>query len=584
MFFLESALKENKKDNINNLFGFMDGYIEKTYGTMNDLNEFFSLILHFVTKMSILIPDQCQIMNNWNCLNIILYFILCYVFILMKNYILIKPLRLFRYKSNNSLSIKTNPSFSYIHLKKTIISIILSLMMSYCHKFAEPHQNDFVQIPMSLGVFSPICMNSICIIRGSGTGCESENISQGRSFLNVNILISHCSFSRSLSCSGDGGVILVEGGFFQMNIENVMFYNCFCTSDGGAIYYDSDNSFLKRICVNRCSCGTSNNYHFAYLRASQVNQGDYLSISSCSHTTHGSYSFLLSSGYQRVENSNSSMNCARFISGIGIGSPYLSTSSYCTFSNNKVSHNCCISFYSTFGTITMSYANIIHNNSPLGSGVILYDETESTKMIYCIYHNNQNYLFYGYEGYLEVSHSFIDHLLSSFSGGFYIVSTTNNSFRNENTYQIQFFNSLYCNTDMKLFEKTPVKTVMKSLINTVNETPTTTVIESPVNSMKITPINTTKVTPNYTLKATSKNTVKETQINTVKESPINTLKATPKNTVKETPIKTVKETVKVTHFETLPRTFDEINCSIQMVIKREINIIYSFIHLSYLQL
>ena len=185
------------------------------------------------------------------------------------------------------------------------------------------------------------------------------------------------------------------------------------------------------ICANSCSASEK---HFAYLSASQVNQVEYLSVSNCSHTTSGYYSIRLQSGNQKVDNTNSSMNNAIQVSGIGISSPSSFTSSHCTFSNNKVSFSKYIFFYSTSGTISMSYANIVHNNSPIIYGVVYVQGAGSRKMMYCIFKNNQNTLFCVWEGSLEVSHSFIEH-----SGSFSTrtaVPTSNNSFTNTITYQL----------------------------------------------------------------------------------------------------------------------------------------------------
>ncbi|OGO84712.1 MAG: hypothetical protein A2Y24_01980 [Clostridiales bacterium GWE2_32_10] len=102
-----------------------------------------------------------------------------------------------------------------------------------------------------------------------------------------------------------------------MNVNYTMFYNCIA-NNGGAIWYNSLNSFLRKICANRCSCGAKNYAHFAILYASQENQMEYLSVSYCSHTTFGKYTIYIESGNQRVYNTNSSMNKALELSGIGI--------------------------------------------------------------------------------------------------------------------------------------------------------------------------------------------------------------------------------------------------------------------------
>ena len=294
------------------------------------------------------------------------------------------------------------------------------------------------------------------IIWDAGVGCESESIDQGRSYVDKNINISLCFFSRYSSYSGSGGVIYVFGVSYSMNVNNSMFYNCLA-NNGGAIYFESTNACLRMICSNSCSASWS---HFSYLVASQLNQLEYLSVSNCSHSTSGYYSIRLYTGNQIVDNTNSSMNNALQTSGIYISSPSSLSSSHCTFSNNKVSHSICIEFSSTSGTISMSYANYVHNNSPF-NGVVFVNGAGLRMMMYSIFNNNQNSLFCVWEGSLEVSHSFIDHS-GSFSTSTAVLTSNNNSFTNRITYQLQFFNSLHCYADIPLIDTTPLITIPRT--------------------------------------------------------------------------------------------------------------------------
>jgi len=313
-------------------------------------------------------------------------------------------------------------------------------------------------------------LNDNEIICNVGLGCESESIGQGRSYVDKNINISNCFFSRYSSYSGNGGVIYVSASSCSMNVNYSIFYNCVCSNHGGAIFFYSSSSYLRMICANRCSCGTSSGCHFAYFVASQVNQVEYLSVSNCSHITSGWYSIILESGDQRVDNTNSSMNNAYVYSGIGISSPSSFTSSHCTFSNNNVSHSICIEFYSTSGTISMSYDNIVHNNCPTSNfGVVEVSGEGSRKMMFCIFKNNQDTLFCVNQGSLEVSHSFIDHS-GSFSTSTAVSTSNNNSFTNMITYQLQFFNSIHCNADIPLIQRSLEETLRETLKETVGRT------------------------------------------------------------------------------------------------------------------
>ena len=216
------------------------------------------------------------------------------------------------------------------------------------------------------------------IIYDTGFGCK--RIDQGRSYVDEDINISFCFFSRSVMYSGFGGVIYFSyGSSYSMNVKYSMFFNGVCSQHGGAIHFYSHKSCLRMICANSCSASFA--YHLAYLSASQVNHVEYLSVSNCSHDTTGDFSLFLFNGDQRVDNSNSSMNNACSNSGIRVFESSSFKSSHNTFSNNKVSSYICICFYSTSGTISMSYDNIAYNNSPPNGVVTVYGEG-SIQMMY----------------------------------------------------------------------------------------------------------------------------------------------------------------------------------------------------------
>ena len=119
----------------------------------------------------------------------------------------------------------------------------------------------------------------------------------------------------------------------------------------------------------------------------------------------------------------------------------------------------------------MSYANIVHNNSPSQyNGVVYVTGAGSRKMMYCIFKNNQNTLFCVWEGSLEVSHSFIDHSASSFSTRTAVSTSNNNSFNNTITYQLQFFNDLHCNADIPLIQRSLEETLKETQRETVRRT------------------------------------------------------------------------------------------------------------------
>jgi len=395
------------------------------------------------------------------------------------------------------------------------------------------------------------------IILGTDLGCENEITGQGRSYLDENINISNCFFSRSSEYSGDGGVIYVNSGFYSMNISYSMFYNCFCSLKGGAIFFSSSNSYLRMICAN--SCLASSYYHFSHLKASFVNHLEYLSLSNCSHSSCW-YSVDLDSGNQKVENTNSSMNNALWASGIAFQYTSSSMCSFCTFSNNEVSYGICIYLYSTSGTISISYANIVENNSP-SLGVVFVDGGGSRKMMNCIFQNNQNYLLCVATGSLEVSHSFIGHSIFSFSFSKSVSCSQNNSFSYQKTYQIQFFKSIFCNAQFPVPVPSPVSTVLAI------QTPNKTHDDTPMRSFEITIVKTNI----ETLRMTFERTVNSTII----ETPINTHDQTLMNTQEKSPINTLEETLRISPERTIHRSYAECDFSHQMTKKSKINVIFS---------
>jgi len=415
-------------------------------------------------------------------------------------------------------------------MKLRIIFVLLFHFFKHSEKFFEGKQHisqirhvaQYLGNPKnsSIGHLISLWLNDNDNTRGVGLGCVSESIDQGRSYYLRNINISYCFFTRYLTFSGNGGVICVNTGSFSMNINYSMFHNCVCSNEGGAILFNSVVSCIRMICANSCSAFY---FAFAQLRASQDNHVEYLSVSNCSHATSGYYTIYLGAGNERVDLTNSSMNYAKDVSGLFIYYPTSFTSSHCTFSNNKVSDSRCIYFSSGSETITMSYANIAHNNSP-SLGVVYVDGTGSKKMMYCIFHDNQNYLFCVYKGSLELSHSFIDHLSSSFSQALAVSTANNNSLINRMTFLLHFFNSHHCNADMPLIDTKPVITLENSPIRSLEKT------FSRINE----------------------------------------------ETLRITYERTIDQTIRRTQKENIPRTYSEFKCSNQIANKREISFIFAF--------
>ena len=293
-------------------------------------------------------------------------------------------------------------------------------------------------------------LNLVCL--------EGSTLNQARLHFEIDFNINLCEFFRSTSYSGEGGVIYVNGGSYFMNISNSLFFNCMSNNNGGAIYFSSSNSLIQKTCASKCSCQTADNFYgqFGFITATINNHVEYLSLSYCSHLTTGEAPIRVDKGNQRLDNINSSLNNAYQISGYGVWGPTTFSSLFCTFSNNKVADGFCLFLNSNSGTI--SYANIVHNNSPT-KGVI-YSESGSPKLYNCIFDMNQNTLFCVLSGGLEVSHSFIS-LTGALSVSIAISIANNNSLSKRQTYYLQFYNSAYCNTDIPL----------RTIEGTIGETP-----------------------------------------------------------------------------------------------------------------
>jgi len=144
-----------------------------------------------------------------------------------------------------------------------------------------------------------------------GLECVNENVHIGRPYIQRDITISSCFFSRNLVNSGDGGIIYVSGGLYNLTVSMSMYFSCECSGYGGAVYFNSSNEYFTMVCANRCSCWDQYNGHFAFLRTSLVNQLDYQSISYCSENTKGHYSIYLFNGDHQLNYMNSSFNIAQ---------------------------------------------------------------------------------------------------------------------------------------------------------------------------------------------------------------------------------------------------------------------------------
>jgi len=342
---------------------------------------------------------------------------------------------------------------SSFYIKQNELKQHLNLINESIIYRMEPNQR--------IGSFLWYCFN---MISGVSFNCPNENIDHGRSYVNENISISNCYFSRVSQLSGSGGVIFVtDEGFprsksYTLSISYSMFFNCSCSGSGGSIYFYSLKSEIIMICANRCSCNYGYVGLFAYFGVSLNNTVEYLSVSKSVLVDGANCPIYLNYGYQRIQNINSSMNNANGFSGIGVIDPLSFLGTHCTFSNNFASKYSCIGF--SFGPGIMLYSIIVHNNSPSAYYGIVNQQNGLYKMYYCIFDMNQGTLFTLEFGSLEVSHCFIFHT-GPINSKKPVSSDINNSYSKQITYQLYFFSSHHCNADIPFskstFENYPVK-------------------------------------------------------------------------------------------------------------------------------
>jgi len=290
------------------------------------------------------------------------------------------------------------------------------------------------------------------------SGCNEQISIDFPLFSNVNVEVSYCSFMRLSELTGDGGIIFINDDVHNMIISYSMFDMCTCSRYGGAIYFKSMRSELRKICASRCFALGS--HLFAMISTTQTGIIESLSLTKCSQTTEGSNSIALSYGNQRFDDSNSSLNLAASVSGLYVYSPSSFSSSRCTFSNNYVSSYVCIKLYQYSGTFF--YIIVVSNNSP-SHGIFTMQGNSAYQIKYGILYNNQGTLFSADSGTISLFHSYIQHS-GLFSSSTIVSTSANNSFQLYPTYQYQYFLSGICHADnpISLEEPTPVQTIYRS--------------------------------------------------------------------------------------------------------------------------
>jgi len=300
--------------------------------------------------------------------------------------------------------------------------------------------------------------------------CVNEVVTQGRSYLDSNISIQDCFFSRTVGYNAYGGVIMVTQNSLVLSISNVVFYNCEVSNSnyGGAIYFSSLNSNLKMVCAYRCK---GYYYHFALLETLENNNVEYLSMSLCCYSKSTFYSIALVNGYQKFDNSNCSFNYAAECSGLSIFQQKSLSSSFCNMYSNDVSGFICMHLFCNPGSL--SRANIIRNSSPSKGVVYGTGNTGTFTLNECIFSSNQNTLFFVLsDRTLIISNCNINHAYLLNSGN---IQTSGSSLTSTNSFKFEFYSTKYClaenpyvgfkHTSQSIYtKKTPVQVIFLCLL------------------------------------------------------------------------------------------------------------------------
>ena len=359
--------------------------------------------------------------------------------------------------------------------------------------------------------------------------CVNQNIQQGRSYLSCNIIANNCYFSRTLIYDGVGGIILVEEDGFSMTITLCVFYNCRCTSEGGAIVFGSSNSNIKNVCASLCFA--QEYYHFGNFECANKNDIEFLTISKCSTSTLGNSVLLLSSGNQKITTSNFSLNQALTESALVVSLPTSFQSSHCTFSNNKVSGSTCIRLVKNTGSIL--FANFVHNNSPSQGNIYVFSNGKYS-LNFCVFDFNTGTLFCVHTGELTVLNSFISHSGTLKSGT--VTTSSNNSLIRRATYIHQHFMSRFCNAENPNIK--PIATVSSTKMRTRSPTQVRTRSPTQVRTRSPTQVRTRSPTQIQTRSPTQIQTRSPTQIQTRSPTQIQTMSPTHIQTRSPTQVQT----------------------------------------------
>ena len=375
--------------------------------------------------------------------------------------------------------------------------------------------------------------------------------------------IDGCSFIRLSMYIGYGGVIYYDGvSTTRMQIVSSMFYNCSVNNVGGAIYYNGGDSYLVKVCVRGCFAQRYGHFGYLYaLAGTKDNNLLFVSMVDCTYkSTTSDYGIRICKGYQKLMNSNLSMNIANMGSSLFFDSPTKIDSAYSTISNNY--HSKDGGLIITGGSLysNISYTNVVGNSCPSTAATI--QSKGSTVFIVCsIFFENQGILLKG-DGSLVVCDSFISHSSTlSISN----VETTNCSSGLMASYFLTHYMTYHCPTYFP--PSTPVKTFNPTVSATISMTLALTPELTLSNTLPMTMVPTQIPTISYTFAETFKETLEMTpeitSYPTISYSLNPTISDTLNPTISDTLNPTISDTLYPTISDTLnPTISDTLNPTI----------------------
>ena len=252
----------------------------------------------------------------------------------------------------------------------------------------------------------------------------------------------HC-FYNFFRPNSNGCIYISTSNKVLLLIEYSSFLNCYSTTPGSGIFYSSNlgECIIKNICGNNCtSIGTSLDEGGMFCRVI-ISSGFRCfiidsSISNCIKNTQY-HTISIANGYQLVKSLNSSNNAAAFGTSIYCSGFNLNNMTLCTYIKNIGASTLAFRFGN--GISYLNYSNIINNSSP--SWAVNYNGAANTRINYCFFKDNDNYLFTVVtSGSCLISFSSIYHSINLKSGNVII----SDEIYLINSYLLNHFSTYFC--------------------------------------------------------------------------------------------------------------------------------------------